>query len=73
MQQRTTRVAGDVEDDTILPVSATAARALPPLLTPELAVLLRTARPLTGDPQDAEDVVRKRSSAAGFTAQGFVR
>lgn len=48
-----------MEDDDTLPASATAAERFRHYVTPELAVLLRVARRLTGSPQDAEDVVQE--------------
>lgn len=48
-----------MEDETILPVSATTDERFRHYVTPELAVLLRVARRLTGSPQDAEDVVQE--------------
>ncbi len=48
-----------MEDDTILPAGATAAERFRHDVTPELAVLLRVAGRLTGNPQDAEDVVQE--------------
>lgn len=59
MREASSRVAIDVEDNQTLPANATAAERFRHYVTPELPVLLRVARRLTGNPQDAEDVVQE--------------
>lgn len=52
-------VAVAVEDDEVLSASATAAERFRHYVTPELPVLLRVARRVTANPQDAEDAVQE--------------